>query len=208
MDLFFNNIEAILVVSLFFTYMALWSAKRLSMKKAAGIDPEVFSKSSSPLQRYMNVIVLILTPYAAMIIVLHAAGVQYYSLFTRYTPLESGFFDYAGFSLGAAGLALCRYAQSLMGNSWRVGIDEKNTTELVTQGIYRFIRNPTYAGLFMLSIGVWMIWPSWTMGVFSLVFFLFFEIQVRCEEEHLEKEHGDAYRKYMKATWRYIPYLY
>ncbi len=99
-------------------------------------------------------------------------------------------FDHIGFAVGLLGLALCFTAQRQMKNSWRVGIDEKNRTDLVETGLYRYIRNPTYLGLYHLCIGTWFIWPTWTIGLFALVFYLALETQVRCEEDFLLKMHA------------------
>jgi protein-S-isoprenylcysteine O-methyltransferase Ste14 len=200
--------ETVFVVILFLGYMILWMLKRRFQTKVSGIDPEVIGRSVAPSQRFFNAMTKVLTAYIVVMIILHAAGIQYYSLFSRYDPLEKPLFDVAGFLLGIIGLSLCGYAQIIMGNSWRVGIDEERHTDLVTAGLYRFIRNPTYLGLFILCIGVWTIWPTWTIGLFGLVFYLMLEVQVRYEEEFLEKTHGETYRLYLQSTKRYVPKIY
>lgn len=116
--------------------------------------------------------------------------------------------DAFGFFAGLMGLSLCAYAQHKMGKSWRVGIDEESTTDLITTGVYKFIRNPTYLGLFILIAGVWLIWPTWTVFVLYLLFLLLLEIQVRCEEDYLTVTHGDEYLEYKLKTKRYIPFIY
>jgi protein-S-isoprenylcysteine O-methyltransferase Ste14 len=113
-----------------------------------------------------------------------------------------------GFGVGLIGLSLCLYAQIKMGSSWRVGIDEKVKTQLITTGFYKLIRNPTYLGLFLLNIGVWLIWPTWTIFLLNLLFYLFLEIQVRCEEDYLSAVHGEQYNEYKKRTKRYLPFIY
>ncbi len=200
--------EVIFVVVLFFGYMALWAIKRRAQKRTTGIDPEVIGSATVPSQRFFNAITRVLTIYIVIMIILHATGIQYYSLFSRYDPLDTILFDITGFIIGIIGLSLCGYAQMKMGNSWRVGIDEKRQTELIMTGLYRWIRNPTYLGLFILCTGVWLIWPTWTIAIFGFVFYLMLEVQVRCEEEYLEKIHGDAYREYLSRTKRYIPKIY
>lgn len=200
--------ETILVVLLFLGYMTLWGLKRRMQKKTSGIDPEVMGRSTTPSQRFFNIMTKVLTAYIVLMIALHESGIQYYSLFSRFVPLERTEVDIFGFLLGIIGLALCGYAQIRMGASWRVGIDEERRTDLVTSGLYRYIRNPTYLGLFILCAGVWFIWPTWTITVFVLVFYLMLEVQVRCEEEFLEKVHGEKYREYLQRTKRYIPKVY
>ncbi|HNR90751.1 MAG TPA: isoprenylcysteine carboxylmethyltransferase family protein [Spirochaetota bacterium] len=200
--------ELILVVLLFLGYMSLWGVKRRMQKKSSGIDPEVIGSSTTPSQRFFNAMTKVLTAYIVFMMAAHASGIQYYSLFSRFVPLERTVVDIVGFLLGSIGLALCGYAQIKMGLSWRVGIDEERRTALVTTGLYRYIRNPTYLGLFILCAGVWLIWPTWTIALFGLVFYLMLEVQVRCEEEFLLRVHGEFYREYLQDTKRYIPKIY
>jgi protein-S-isoprenylcysteine O-methyltransferase Ste14 len=180
----------------------------LSMKKKSGIDVNVFERSSSSLQRYLKIFTSLMTIYSVIVIILHAFGIQFASMFTRFTPLNGFIFDLTGFATGLFGLSFCLYAQIKMGSSWRVGIDEKTKSELITTGLYKFIRNPTYLGLFLLNAGVWLIWPTWTIFILNLLFFMFLEMQVRCEEDHLFSIHGDVYNTYKKSTKRYFPFIY
>ena len=200
--------EAIFVVSLFLLYLLLWRVKQFRQKRVTGIDPLVMSKSTSSVQKYMNSFANLLTAYAALIILLHATNFQLGSLFSRYDVFSSMAFDIAGFSVGVIGLAICLYAQIKMGASWRVGIDEQVKTQLITTGLYAFIRNPTYLGIFLLNAGVWLIWPTWTVFVLNMLFVIFLEIQVRCEEDYLLATHKEAYFDYSKRTKRYIPFVY
>lgn len=201
-------LEAIFVVSLFLLYLLLWRIKQHQQIAATGTDLQVMNRSTSALQRFMASFSDILTVYAAVIILVHASNVQLSSLFNRYPGASSAPFDVLGFIIGLTGLALCRYAQVRMGTSWRVGIDEKTKTPLVTSGLYRFVRNPTYLGLLLLNIGVWLIWPTWTVFLLNLLFYVFLEVQVRCEEDHLSSVHGEQYAQYRNRTKRYVPFIY
>ena len=200
--------ETVLVCLLFIGYLALWTGKRRAQRRETGLDPAVMGKSSSPLQRYFNGLMRFLTIYAVLVIILHGAGVQFRSLLVRLELTDSALFDYLGFSLGLCGLTLCGFAQRWMGASWRVGIDEKNTAPLVRSGLFAWIRNPTYTGLFLLYAGLWIIWPTWMVGIFCIIFFFFIEVQVRCEEEYLERVHGEEYLGYKQKTRRYFPFVY
>lgn len=200
--------EIVFVVILFFLYLTLWRVKKITQKKTYGIDPNVMSESASNLQQYMYRLTVFLYIYAIAIVILHSINFQFVSMFSRFKPLEFLYFDILGFVIGLAGLSFCLYAQIKMGNSWRVGIDEKVKTELVTTGLYSIIRNPTYLGLFLLNFGIWVIWPTWSVFLFNLIFVLFLEVQVRCEEDYLYRIHGEKYIEYKKKTKRYIPFIY
>jgi protein-S-isoprenylcysteine O-methyltransferase Ste14 len=198
----------LLVTTLFLIYLFLWKVKRIIQVKSTGIDPEVLRKSKSSLQRFVGVMFNLITCYAVLIIVLHMLNIQFYSLFRRFKPLNLENIRYLGFGIGVIGLCFCLYAQIKMGKSWRVGIDENSRTGLIKTGLYKVIRNPTYLGLFILNLGVWLIWPTWTIFLFNVFFIYTLEIQVRCEEDFLESTHGKDYMEYKAKTKRYIPYLY
>lgn len=201
-------IETAFVVTLFLIYLGLWKIKQIIQKKNTGIDPKVMAGSTSSIQKYMNQLMNVLTAYAVIIIILHAVQLQAGSLFSRIECMNLMIFDIIGFVTGLIGLSFCLYAQIKMGSSWRVGIDEKVKTDLVTTGLFKYIRNPTYLGLFILNIGVWLIWPTWTMFLLNFIFVLFLDIQVRCEEDYLLSLHGIKYTEYTESTKRYIPFLY
>lgn len=201
-------IETVFVVILLFTYFSLWKIKELNQKKMTGINPKVMGKSTSSIQKYMNNFMILLTIYAVIIIILNAVGFQYSFLFTENKILDYLIVDISGFIAGLFGLSFCLYAQIKMGKSWRVGIDEKVKTELITTGLYKLIRNPTYLGLFILNAGIWLIWPTFTVFILNLLFVIFLEIQVRCEEDFLILIHGNKYLEYKQRTKRYIPFIY
>jgi protein-S-isoprenylcysteine O-methyltransferase Ste14 len=200
--------ETLFVFILFVLYVVLWRIKQVNQIKQTGNDPQVMEKSHSNVQVYFGVYTKIMTMYGVLIIVLLTMNIQFGSLFTRVTHISSLPFDIAGLVIGLAGLSLCLYAQTKMGTSWRVGIDEQSATSLVTTGLYAYIRNPTYVGLFFFNLGLWIIWPTWAMFLLNLLFILFLEVQVRCEEDFLTTTHGEEYLSYKKRTKRYIPYIY
>lgn len=203
-----NTLETVFVVILFLLYLGSWKLKQVNQIRTTGTDPNVMARSTSSIQRYMNQAANFMKVYAVLLIILHAVRIQFGSLFARVSALDNMLFDVTGFLTGLAGLALCLYAQVKMDSSWRVGIDENAKTELVTTGLYKYIRNPTYLGLFLLNAGVWLIWPTWTVFLLNLLFVLFLEVQVRCEEDFLCSVHGTRYMEYKRRTKRYIPFVY
>ena len=78
------------------------------------------------------------------------------------------------------------------------------TRHLMTDGPYRFSRNPMLLGIYLYDIGV-MLWlrSGWPLLVFAAEVLLL-SLQVRAEEKRLEADFGDEYRAYRKRVRRYI----
>lgn len=78
-------------------------------------------------------------------------------------------------------------------------------THLVTDGIFRYTRNPIYLGM-AIMLAAWTIWlgNAWAVGGVA-IFVVFIHIfQIRPEEEALEKVFGQAYRTYKTHVRRWI----
>ena len=112
----------------------------------------------------------------------------------------------AGTILALAGIAATLYAQVAMGQSWRIGVDPQERTELVTSGPFALVRNPIFSAMLPTALGLVLIVPSWVAiaGLLGLVVAL--EVQVRVvEEPYLLRAHGDAYAGYARRTGRFVP---
>ena len=199
--------KGIFTVLLFLGYLILWYIKRKELLKSDGIDARVINKAEKPIQKYFSSLEKVMTVSIALIIAAHILFYGHTVLTNPMINLNYFMIDLSGFIIGLSGLVLCRVAQVTIGKSWRVGIDESARPGLITIGIYNYIRNPTYTGLFILCAGVWIINPTVLFSFWILAFFLMMEFQVRCEEEYLENQYGDVYIEYFKRTKRYIPFL-
>jgi protein-S-isoprenylcysteine O-methyltransferase Ste14 len=112
----------------------------------------------------------------------------------------------AGLVLYAFGLAICVGAQLAMGASWRIGVDESERTELVTDGPFRFVRNPIYSGVIPLVAGLALLAPNAVSIAAFAGLFAALEIQVRLvEEPYLLRAHDPAYREYASRVGRFAP---
>ena len=80
------------------------------------------------------------------------------------------------------------------------------TQKLVTQGLYRYCRNPIYFGVVNLFFGISFLFDSIssliTVLIFSVIILLFARF---VEENELEKRFGDEYLVYKDATPFFIP---
>ena len=114
----------------------------------------------------------------------------------------------AGLVLYALGLGVCVGAQLAMGASWRIGVDESERTDLVTDGPFAIVRNPIYSGVIPLVAGLTLLAPNPVAIAAFVALVAAFEIQVRLvEEPYLLRAHGDAYREYASQVGRFLPGL-
>lgn len=85
----------------------------------------------------------------------------------------------------------------------------ENEHELVTDGIYQYIRHPLYLGFLLLFFGFSLSFNSF-ISPFLIVTGLFFIFRKRmnAEETLLKSLFGKEYTSYVKRTARLIPYMY
>ncbi len=116
---------------------------------------------------------------------------------------------WAGAAVGLGGIATTVIAQQQMGTAWRGGFDDAERTPLVTRGLFARIRNPIYAGVLCLGLGVLALLPHVFVLLFLVLQFVAIDINVRrLEEPHLRRLHGAAYEEYLDRAGRYLPRIF
>ncbi len=129
------------------------------------------------------------------------------------TPLLS-FADYRlyqvpfflGVVLYSLGLWLFHRSHVDLATNWSVSLDIRENHTLVTSGVYRSIRHPMYAAIFLQAIGQALFVPNWIAGPFEFcAFVLMFALRVGPEERMMLQHFGSEYETYMKASQRLIP---
>jgi protein-S-isoprenylcysteine O-methyltransferase Ste14 len=112
----------------------------------------------------------------------------------------------AGIGAYAIGLAVVVFSQQWMGRSWRIGVDERERTELVTGGPFTHVRNPIYTGMTLVSLGLALLVPSVVSLVAIVLLIASLEVQTRVvEEPYLTQAHGDEYASYASRSGRFLP---
>lgn len=120
--------------------------------------------------------------------------------------VDAGWVNVVGVAVAIVGVAATLLAQLSMGDSWRIGVDESERTELVTGGAFDLVRNPIFSAMLVTAVGLTLMVPNVVslVGLVSLVVAL--ELQVRgVEEPYLAQVHGDAYAAYRQRVGRFLP---
>lgn len=109
-----------------------------------------------------------------------------------------------GFLIAMIGDGIFLLAVLCMRDSWRAGIPEKDKTELVTNGIYKYSRNPAFLGFDLQYIGVLFMFCN-PLTIFCSAFaILMLHLQILQEEQYLIQEFGKPYLKYKSRVFRYL----
>jgi protein-S-isoprenylcysteine O-methyltransferase Ste14 len=85
---------------------------------------------------------------------------------------------------------------------WR---KEAGEGELVTEGIYRYIRHPQYTGFQLITLGMLLDWATIPMLIMWPILALLYYRLARKEEAEMEREFGTAYREYRARTGMFLP---
>jgi protein-S-isoprenylcysteine O-methyltransferase Ste14 len=114
----------------------------------------------------------------------------------------------AGVTLALVGIAGALLAQLGMGSSWRVGVDESERTELVTDGMFAWVRNPIFSFISLSALGLVLLVPNAPALLAVALTGLGIELQVRAvEEPYLLRTHGADYARYAARVGRFAPVI-
>ncbi len=82
------------------------------------------------------------------------------------------------------------------------------TTVLVTDNVYRYIRHPMYASLFLLAFGAYLKQPASApaLAVFAIIAVAVY-LTAKAEEQDTLEAFGAAYATYMKTSKMFIPFV-
>jgi len=83
----------------------------------------------------------------------------------------------------------------------------ENTSQLVTVGVYRYIRHPLYGSLILVGLGVFFKQVSPLGIVLALVNLGAMIATAKTEEKEMVRSFGSDYELYMRQTKMFIPYV-
>ncbi len=93
----------------------------------------------------------------------------------------------------------------IMGKAWKQ--IHKANGELVTSGLYRLVRHPQYFGLFLITVGFLIQWPTIITAAMWPILMLMYYRLARREEKKIESRFGDQYVTYRQQVPMFWPRL-
>jgi protein-S-isoprenylcysteine O-methyltransferase Ste14 len=95
-----------------------------------------------------------------------------------------------------------------LGDNWSVSLELRKDHQLIQRGVYRFIRHPMYASLWLWGLAQGLLLENWLAGWCALVTFgILYFVRTPREEMMMCEFFGQQYRDYMRRTGRLLPRL-
>jgi protein-S-isoprenylcysteine O-methyltransferase Ste14 len=185
----------------YFVCVFVWPSVRTY--QLTGINPLNFGKSDNAhdfIGRWFKVLIAAM----AVTILVNCTSKEVYSFLLPADFLITPYVQSAGILLSIASLIWTVTAQYQMGKSWRIGIDEKHRTELKMTGLFSISRNPIFLGLLITLLGLFLLLPNALTLLYLVAGYLLIQIQIRLEEEFLQKQHGKNYITYKSQVRRLV----
>ena len=116
-------------------------------------------------------------------------------------------FRVSGLALIFSGLVVAALAAWNLGRSLTPLPYPKTDAELVTTGLFGYVRHPIYFGVILLAFG-WSVYTEGTLTLcYAFVLALFLDMKSRQEEVWLCQKFS-GYPQYQKTTKKLIPHFY
>lgn len=107
------------------------------------------------------------------------------------------------------GLTIRYYSLVLLGENFSREVDVKKDQELVSRGLYRYIRHPLYLGLFLLTVAVPLYFGNVLMFILASLLMLWaISIRIDEEEEMMQQVLGERYKVWKDKRYKFIPFIY
>jgi protein-S-isoprenylcysteine O-methyltransferase Ste14 len=93
-----------------------------------------------------------------------------------------------------------------LGQNWSVTLELRKGHQLVKQGVYRSIRHPMYASIWLWCVAQALILENWLAGWYALLAFaIMYFVRTPREERMMCECFGQEYRDYMEQTGQLFP---
>jgi protein-S-isoprenylcysteine O-methyltransferase Ste14 len=196
-------IDILVIISLAIFYILFLGRTLLLYKK--GIKVWVIGTSTK--KPFEIILEKILLPAALLIsfvfIIITALHIKLPILFSAYL-INITWTKYIGIIFCYLGLIIFLLALISFGKSWRIGIDENNSNELITSGIFKYSRNPIFLFMDTYFIGIMLIYPNIVFTLLAIGTVIGIHLQIIREEKFLLNKFGEKYSEYKNKTRRYI----
>ncbi len=108
-----------------------------------------------------------------------------------------------------AGSLLRRHCWRMLGSSFTGAVIVTPDQAVVERGAYRYVRHPSYTAAAIMYVGIGLALANWiSLAILLTALAIVYGYRVSVEERALATTIGDPYRRYMRRTKRFVPFLF
>ncbi|HLO13454.1 MAG TPA: isoprenylcysteine carboxylmethyltransferase family protein [Anaerolineales bacterium] len=107
-----------------------------------------------------------------------------------------------------AGLIIAIIARRRLAGNWSSVVALKKDHELITTGLYHYVRHPIYSGMLLMILGTVLSFGTLGACIGFLIILLGFLLKLRQEEALLAEHFAQEYLSYKKRTKVLIPFIW
>ena len=109
--------------------------------------------------------------------------------------------------LAVACLLLTATVWRRMGQDWRMAVSVDRQSELITDGLFRYVRHPIYALSVLLMLCSVIVVPTVPMLAIAVTHIALMVLKAKNEERYLLNAYGERYARYLAHTGRFFPHF-
>lgn len=124
------------------------------------------------------------------------------------TVADSQIVRWIGVALFGIGIGFVYWSGLALGRMYSAEVTLQDGHRLITDGPFRYVRHPRYAGGILAAFGMSLTFRSWIGLVVSAVSIGVFLLRIRDEEILMAETFGEEWERYCRRTRRLIPFVY
>ena len=117
--------------------------------------------------------------------------------------------NYVGVFILILGILLRYFAVFSLGRFFTVDVTIRDNHKLKKDGMYKYVRHPSYASSLLSFIGMGIILNNWlSLAIICVGILSVFTYRIRIEEKMLIEHFGSDYEDYRRKTSAIIPFIF
>jgi protein-S-isoprenylcysteine O-methyltransferase Ste14 len=110
-----------------------------------------------------------------------------------------------GDGVAILGLGVAIAARRTLGQNWSARVELKKDHQLITGGVYKYMRHPIYTGVILMDLGAILVFPSSATISSAFILAIILGIKISEEEKLMTKHFPREYPEYKKRVKALIP---